>query len=62
MKRQYQKKRICIVIRSTYPPQIGSAWDIVIVVPHMAYGRQDRAVLNGEFIRNIMDAKVVLDI
>lgn len=23
-----------------------SAWDIVIVVPHMAYGRQDRAALN----------------
>ncbi|MGH9926058.1 MAG: ribose-phosphate diphosphokinase, partial [Nitrososphaeraceae archaeon] len=60
------KNKACIVVQSAYPPQVDrhilqtlmllkkciddSAKNIVIVVPYMAYARQDNAFLEGEVV------------
>ena len=60
------KNKTCIVVQSSYPPQVDrhilqtlmllkkciddSAKNIVVVVPYMAYARQDNAFLEGEVV------------
>lgn len=60
------KNKVCIVVQSAYPPQVDrnilqtlmllkkcvddSAKNIVVVVPYMAYARQDNAFLEGEVV------------
>jgi ribose-phosphate pyrophosphokinase len=60
------KNKACIVVQSSYPPQVDrhilqtlmllkkciddSAKNIVVVVPYMAYARQDNAFLEGEVV------------
>jgi ribose-phosphate pyrophosphokinase len=68
------KNRICIIIQSICPPLIDrcilqtlmmlkkciddSAKDIIVIVPYMAYARQDRAFLDGEVITIELMAKL----
>jgi ribose-phosphate pyrophosphokinase len=60
------KNKPCVIVQSAYPPQVDrhilqtlmllkkcvddSAKNIVIVVPYMAYARQDNAFLEGEVV------------
>jgi ribose-phosphate pyrophosphokinase len=68
------KNKACIVVQSAYPPQVDrhilqtlmllkkciddSAKNIVIVVPYMAYARQDNAFLEGEVVTTELIANV----
>jgi ribose-phosphate pyrophosphokinase len=60
------KNKTCIIVQSAFPPQVDrhilqtlmllkkcvddSAKDIIVVVPYMAYARQDSAFLEGEVV------------
>lgn len=60
------KNKICIIVQSAFPPQVDrhilqtlmllkkcvddSAKNIIVVVPYMAYARQDSAFLEGEVV------------
>ncbi|MGH9992828.1 MAG: ribose-phosphate diphosphokinase [Nitrososphaera sp.] len=67
-------KKNCIVVQSTYPPvdthimqalmlakkcDDDGASDVCVVVPYLAYARQDRAFLEGEAISISLLAKLV---
>lgn len=68
------KDKACIVVQSAYPPQVDrhilqtlmllkkciddSAKNIVVVVPYMAYARQDHAFLEGEVVTTELIANV----
>ena len=68
------RNKTCVIVQSAFPPEVDrhilqtlmllkkcaddSAKNIIVVVPYMAYARQDRAFLEGE----VVTAKLLADI